>query len=366
MNFSRRGVSPSMQALSVMIPFFNAQIQGLDVLYRAFSGNMPFSEQLKIREKLVTRGLMLAAGTLAYAAMMEDDEAYKRAKPEERYANWFIYVPGFSEPVRVPIPFELGFLFKALPEAVYNMAVNDEKANKAFGGLGKLLAQTNPFSLPQAVKPLTEAILGKSFYSGDIESAREKNILATERYRESSTEVAKMLGAVTGSVGVSAITLDHLIRGYTGPLGIALVSLANPLLVSDTRADVQKPTTKASKLPFIGGLFQPIEGRGTLDEAYDRMEEIRQVKGTFNNMLAEGRRAEAQAFVQEYSNKIAAASLSGSIQKRMGELAKQERMVRNHPTMTTEEKDERLERIDKIKTQMARNFLAVSDRTTRQ
>jgi hypothetical protein len=366
MNFSRRGVSPSMQALSVMIPFFNAQIQGLDVLYRAFKGDMPFSEQLKIKEKMLARGLMLAAGTMAYAALMSDDEAYKRAKPEERYGNWFVYIPGVSEPVRVPIPFELGYLFKALPEAVYNMAANDEKASKALGGVVKLVAQTNPFSLPQAVKPLTEAVLGKSFFSGDIESAREKQVLATERYRDSSTEIAKAIGAVTGMVGVSPITIDYLIRGYTGPLGIALVSLANPLLASDTRADVAKPSTKPSKLPFIGGLFQPVEGRGTLDEAYDRMTEIKQVKGTHNDMIERGNRAEAQAFAQEYSNKLAAVSVSGAAQKQLGELAKQERIIRNHPTMTTEQKDERLERLDKIKVQIARNLLAVSDKTTRQ
>ena len=365
MNFSRRGLSPSMHALSVMVPFFNAQIQGLDVLYRAFKGDMPFSEQLKIKEKLMARGLMLAFGTLAYAAMMSDDEAYKRAKPEERYANWFVYVPGLSEPLRVPIPFELGYLFKALPEAVYNMAVNDEKASKALGGMYKLLEQSNPFSLPQAVKPLTEAVLGKSFFSGDIESAREKQVLATERYRDSSTEVAKMIGSVTGNVGVSPITVDYLIRGYTGPLGVAIVSLANPLLASDTRANIAQPSTKLSKTPFIGGLFQPVEGRGTLDEAYDRMQEIKQVKGTYNNMIERGQRAEAQAFAQEYAGMLGAASVSGAAQKQLGELAKQERIIRNHPTMTTEQKDERLERLDKIKMQIARNLLTVSDRTTR-
>ena len=264
MNFSRRGVSPSMQALSTLIPFFNAQIQGLDVIYRAFKGDMPYSQQLDIRAKMLRRGLLMAAGTVAYAMMMEDDEAYKRAKPEERLANWFVYVPGIDEPVRVPIPFEMGFLFKALPEAVYNMATQDDKAGAAVSGLSKLALQTVPLSLPQAVKPLTEAVLGKSFYSGDIESTREKNVLATQRYRDNSTEVAKTIGAVTGNVGISPITIDYLIRGYTGGLGVALVQLANPLLASDTKADVAQPTTKISKTPFIGGLFQPVEGRGTL------------------------------------------------------------------------------------------------------
>ena len=367
MNFSRRGVSPSMQALSVLIPFFNAQIQGLDVLYRAFKGDMPFSEQLKIRQKLVARGVMLAAGTMAYAMLMEDDEAYKRAKPEERLANWFVYVPGIDEPVRVPIPFELGYLFKALPEAVYNMAFSDEKASKSMEGMAKLLALSNPFALPQAVKPLTEAVLGKSFYSGDIESEREKKtMMATERYRESTTEVSKLLGQVTGKMGVSPITLDYLMRGYTGPLGIAVVQLANPLLNTEAEAAIAKPSMKASKIPFIGGLFQPVEGRGTLDAAYAEMQEIQQIKGTYNRLVAEGRRAEANAFAQEYATKLSMASTSGFVQKQLGEFAAQERRVIAHPTMSQEEKDKRLEQLDKAKLAYARRFLEASERTTPQ
>jgi hypothetical protein len=361
MNFSRRGVSPSMQALSTLIPFFNAQVQGLDVIYRAFKGDMPYSQQLDIRGKMVRRGLMLAAGTIAYAALMEDDEAYQRAKPEERLANWFVYVPGIDEPVRVPIPFEMGFLFKALPEAVYAMAMQDGKTDAALSGLSKLAMQTIPLALPQAVKPITEAILGKSFYSGDIESVREKDVLATERYRDSSTELAKTIGSVTGKVGLSPITIDYLIRGYTGGLGIALVQLANPILASSDKVEVAEPTTKLSKQPFIGGLFQPVEGRGTLDEAYDRMKEIQQVKGTYNDMVEKGRRAEAMAFAQEYSDKLSAASVSGSVQKRLGELAKMERQIKGSPNLTTEQKDMRLEQLDKMKTALARQFLAATD-----
>jgi hypothetical protein len=366
MNFSRKGLSPSMQMLSTMIPFFNAQIQGLDVLYRAFKGQMPYSEQLKIKEKLYARGMMLAVGTMAYAALMSDDEAYKRAKPEERYGNWFVYIPGVSEPVRVPIPFELGYLFKSLPEAIWNVAQGDEKASKAAAGIGKLLAQSNPFALPQAVKPLTEAILGKSFYGGDIESVREKGVLATDRYRDSSTEIAKLIGRVTGEAGVSAITIDHLIRGYTGPLGIALMSLANPILSPSERQEVAAPSTKLSKLPFFGGLFQPVEGRGTLDEAYDRMEELKQIKGTFNSMVEKGQRAEAKEFAQRYSTELALATTSGQVQKALGEMAKQERAIRASPNLTTEQKDAQLEKLDKMKTNYARKFIEVADRTKPQ
>jgi hypothetical protein len=365
MNFSRRGLSPSVQMMSTLIPFFNAQIQGLDVLYRAFKGQMPYSEQLKIRQKLYTRGLLLAAGTLAYAAAMEDDEAYKRAKPEERLGNWFVYTPFSDEPMKVPIPFEFGYIFKSLFEAAYNTAAEDERNQDIIKGMGKLLGLSNPFALPAAIKPVTEVILGKSFFGGDIESMREKTtMMPGERYREGTTEIAKVLGSVTGDAGLTPIKIDYLIRGYTGALGVAIASLANPILNTEA-STVEKPTMKTSKMPFIGGLFQPVEGRGTLDAAYERMLEIQQVQGTFDRLVSSGKREEAKAFVEKYGNKLAMASLSSGIQQDLGEFAQMRRQVLES-NKTTAEKDALLKRIDNAQYQLARKFLSVTGETRPQ
>jgi hypothetical protein len=365
MNFSRRGLSPSMQMLSTVIPFFNAQIQGLDVLYRAFTGKMPYSEQLKIRQKLYTRGLLLAAGTLAYAAAMEDDEAYKRAKPEERLGNWFVYTPFSDEPVRVPIPFELGYLFKALPEAVFNMAAEDERASDITKGMSKLIGLSNPFALPAAIKPATEVILGKSFFGGDIESKREQTtMMPGERYREGTTEIAKMLGSVTGDAGLTPIKIDYLIRGYTGGLGVAIASLANPILNTEVSA-VEKPTMKTSKLPFIGGLFQPVEGRGTLDAAYERILEIQQVQGTYKRLVEEGKDKEADAFLDKYENKLASVNFSGRVREQLGKLATMRRNV-IAADLTRAEKDEMLKEIDEQQVLIAREFLSFTGETRPQ
>ena len=317
-------------------------------------------EGVPLRAEIVVADLDGAAGLERGALARDVDGAagVDIAVGDEAYE---VGVPLVLRLLRLPVPFEVGYIFKALPEAIYNVAANDEKSEKAMSGLFKLAQQTNPFSLPQGIKPITEAYLGKSFYGGDIESAREKGELATQRYRDNSTELAKTIGAVTGQVGVSAITIDYLIRGYTGGLGIALVQLANPLLASDTKAAIAEPTTKTSKLPFIGGLFQPVEGRGTLDEAYDRMQEIQQTKGTYNKLIEQGKRAEAMEFAQEYANKLASMSLSGTVQKRLGELAKMERQIKANPNMTTEQKDAQLAQLDKAKMAFARQFLAATD-----
>lgn len=365
MNFNRRGLSPSVYALSTLTPFLNAQIQGLDVLYRTLRNRMPFAKQLDLRSKLIRRGMLATASTIAYAMAMQDDDDYKNAKPEERYGNWFVKTPFSDEPVKIPIPFEFGFLFKALPEAVIDSALGDEKASRSVMGIAEIGKTYNPFGIPAAVKPGIELYLGRSFYGGDIESKREiQTMLPTDRYRPTTTEAAKLVGKATGAVGLgSPIQLDYLLRGYTGPLGVALVQMTDPLLSS---GKIEQPSSKASKLPIAGTLFQTTEPRAVLDESYDRMLDIQQATGTYKRLVQEGRREDAKAFRDEYINRIAAASISGAAQQRLGEMASMRRMIVDSPRLSQERKDELLEKLDKQREAYARRFIQVTDRTTRQ
>lgn len=362
-NFSRRGLSPSMQMLSTMIPFFNAQIQGLDVLYRSMRGRMPFSERLEIQRKIAARGVMLTTVALAYALAMQDDDAYKKASPEERYNNFFVHIPGVKDPLKVPIPYEVGILFKALPEAILDAAMRDTKTKEAALGMGKVILQSAPGVVPIAGKPLLEMSYGQTSM-GPIESQREKQLQAEYRYRETTTEVAKALGSVTGVVGVSPIMLEHLVRGYTGSLGLAAMHTLDPLLRSS--AEGQKASLSAAQQPFIGGLFQPEEGRWLVDRAYDRMDEVVQAQKTFNELVNRGQGAEARAFAQRFANQLAMADDAGSLRKEMGELFSMERAIRANPNLTTEQKDLRIEQIKKLENKLAEQFVAATDRTIRR
>jgi hypothetical protein len=360
-NFSRRGLSPSMQMLSTMIPFFNAQVQGLDVLYRSVRGRMPFSERLDIQRKIVARGMLLSTVALAYALSMQDDEAYKKASPEERYNNFFVRIPGVKDPLKIPIPYEVGLLFKALPEAILDAAMRDTKAKEAALGMGKLLLQSTPGVIPIGGKPLIEAFYGQTAF-GPIESAREKQLQAAMRYRETTAEASKALGSITGVVGVSPVMLEHLVRGYTGSLGIAAIHMLDPLMRSSSEG--QKASLSAAQQPFIGGLFQKEEGRWLVDRAYDRMDEIVQAQKTFEDLIARGQGAEARAFAQKFSNKLALADDAGSLRKEMGELYSMERAIRVNPKLTTEQKDLRIDQLKKLQNKLAEQFVSAVDRTT--
>jgi hypothetical protein len=358
-NFSRRGLSPSMQMLSTMVPFFNAQIQGLDVLYRSFKGTTPFAERLEIQRKIKARGLMLMAGTMAYALMMEDNEDYRKLPPEVKYGNWFVYIPNVKEPLKIPIPYEVGILFKALPEAILDVARRDTKAKEAIKGLGMLLWQSTPGVVPVAGKPLIEASIGATAY-GPIESAREKDLPAAMRYREETTEVAKALGSFTGAVGVSPLLIEHFVRSYTSNLGLSALHMLDPVLRSSTEGE--KASSSASKLPFIGGLFQSTEGRFIIDRAYERMEEVVRAQKGYEDLERRGKKAEARAWAQEYASLLAQADMAGGFKKSMGEMFTDERTVRADSRLSAEQKDKLIARIKAAQNREAEAFYQATER----
>jgi len=355
MNFSKRGISPSLFALSTMVPFMNAQIQGINVLYQAFTGKMPFNEKLKVKQKLIQRGLMMMGFTMIYAAMMQDDEAYQNANDDEKYGNWFIPNPLGEEHIKVPIPFEIGLIFKAIPEALVNTMQGDEKARDTMSAIGKMAWNSIPISGPQGIKPLLEVSINHSFFTGrDIESARLQRYEPGERYTERTSEIAKLVG---GALNLSPTKIDYLIRGYTGSLPLAVASLANPILRGGESGE--QPDTRgilSSDTPLIGSFFQAKDASGLVNKAYKDMEEVVKSKETYTKMMEEGREQEAEEYMDANADMIAMGTMAGKFRKIMGDLTKQERFIRADSGMTGAEKREALDEIRQQKIEVAKSF----------
>jgi hypothetical protein len=362
MNFNKRGSDPSIHILNSIIPFFNAQIQGLNVLYKAARGQMPFNERLKIQEKMLTKGLLLAGGTLAYAFMMEDDEAYKNATPEQKYGNWFVRFPGMDEPFKFPVPFEIGYIFKALPEALYNTLTTEHGGEEAVKALKAIIKQTIPggssYGIPQALKPAIEAGLGKSFYTGrDILSKHEQMVLPEYQFRENTTEIAKTIGKVAG---VSPIVLEQLVSGYTGTMGLAFLQAISTGIPSGTTPE--KAYKRMSETPVIGGLFQSNDAGNIINETYERMNEFKQVKTTVDDLIKKGNKAEAMQLLQERGNEYAGAQMADKYVAAMRQLTQYEQAVRASDA-TPEKKREQLDSIRQMKIRVSATVRGAADKT---
>jgi hypothetical protein len=358
LNTNKRGLSPTMQIMSTLIPFMNTQVQGLNVLAKAFTGKLTLGEQKDLRKKMFRRGALLSAMTIVYTATVGDDEAYKNADPFTRYNNWFIKLPFFSEPIKVPAPFEFGYVFKALPEIVFNKIQG--KDAQAMDFIKQAAINSTPFGLPQAIKPAIEAYTGVSFYTGkSIESALEKKMLPGFRERPQTTELARIMGRVAPET-VSPVMLESLARGYGGGLTIALASVLNPFLAPTS--NVASPEKRPSQLPFIGGFFQPADGPGMLNAAYETALRAEQAGNSFKKLVENGKKDEAKAFAEKYSKDIILEEPAGAMVREMGELNKAERAVQAMPNMSPADKLQKLKEIRAAKIKLAEAFNKLSAR----
>jgi hypothetical protein len=352
MNFTRRGISPSIHILNTLNPFINSQIQGLNTLIRAVRGNMPMNEKLRIREKIIKRGMLLAGATMMYSSLMQDDETYKNALPEQKYNNFFVPFPGIDEKVRVPIPFEAGILFKSIPEALVNYMYGHDK--DAAAGLRQAVMKMIPGGdtegVPQILRPAIEVGLDKSFYTGrDLESKHEQALAPGMRTRDNTTGLAAALGE---SLNMSPIKLDHLISGYTGQLGLAVTQMASSLVFGPKMAGPEA-AKHLSQMSLVGSTFQPKDAGAITEDAYQMMTEANQVKATVQDLLKKGKVAEAQMYLNKNAEEYAKASISTQFTSAMKQVTDAMTAVKASTTMTPEQKLAKLDELKAKRTELS-------------
>jgi hypothetical protein len=360
MNFYKRGLSPTLQYASRLIPFFNAQIQGLNVLYKAARGQMPFEEQQQIKRKFFNNAMLLMATGIVYAMAMDDDETFRNARPRDKYANFFLPIPGVDEPLKLPIPFEAGYFFSLAVAAVDGMrAETDGKAQ--FQALRDLFLGSIPgyssMGVPALVKPVFEVWTDKNFLTGGpVEPRRMQGYDTEERYLATTTELAKQMSKLLPIL--SPIQIEHIVRGYLGVLPLVAAAGANGLFEREGKGE--KPAGRASDLPLIGTAFQKKYGGGDADVVYREAQEAVEANGTFKKMLSEGRREEALAYREKNKVEMAMAPAAGQYRQIIGRINTDIRRVQERDDLTAEEKRLRLDALEKAKQDRADAFIKQS------
>lgn len=361
MNFHKRGGSPGALYASRMIPFFNAQIQGLNVLVKAASGKATLEDKLQIREKFINRALGLAAFTTLYAAAMSDDEEYKNARPRDRYSNFFIPLPNGTT-IKAPIPFEVGLLFKALPEAFID-CMRDEFHEEEWQAVRHMLISSIPgaasWGMPQAVKPLVEVVANHDFYTGNpIESAGMEKLTPEMRFNANTTELAKQLSSGVGGA-ISPVKLEKLVNGYLGGLPVAIAALANEVF---NTSGIARPERKLTETPVFGSAFQDVNGGGATDAMYAKIKALNEAKASAKKLEEMGDMQGVERLHTEVIDTLTGA-VAGEAEKVLQELSKTEREIRLSD-LTPERKREELDRVAADRTREMQRFLKITREAT--
>ncbi|MEK9655839.1 MAG: LPD38 domain-containing protein, partial [Halieaceae bacterium] len=298
-NFARRGSHPLARVLTAAIPFLNARFQGLDVFMRATLGNYstrrdqpPAMGQLK----LAYRGGILAGLTALYYLMVGEEDWYKEQDDYVREMNWLAPTDS-GVPIKFPIPFEVGLIFKTIPEAILANTIGDQSDRELRQTLQRGLVSTlevNPLGV-QAISPLVEASLNHSFLTGRpivpyYVDKMTPGLTGNANTSQIATDIAKVLP-------ISPLKIDHVMSGYTGTIGAYIITATDSLYRTATGADDKRPAKNMYEFPLWRRFFASKEGSGLRSDAYDLYNDVNEVIVTMNSLRKDGRIDELNAYL---------------------------------------------------------------------
>ena len=333
MNFSRRGNFQVMQMLTAVVPFMNARIQGLDVLYRSGFGQSANVNKERMQKAFIVRSLSILAMSAMYWAMVHDDDEYKKLTKEERDGYWI--VPGLTfngKPFRFPIPFEIGVVFKVFPERILELTYGQDTPKDFRESITRNIVDTLKFNpIPQAFIPIAENITNHSFFTGEkIVGRGLEDVAKPLQYNASTSLGARWLGEQTGQ---SPIQIDNVIRGYTGTMGMYAVNMLDAVFSS--QGDPVKATTRAEQLPVIKRFFA--SDSGTVAQYYDLKDEVDEVVRTVN-FLERNDPDKLEAYLKDNENTYMLKDFVRSIDKDMKKIREYRGAVNADKDMSGDEK----------------------------
>ena len=280
LNFSRHGASAEIRLLTSVIPFLNARIQGLDVFARnALSGeNVLRADSEVARNALWQRGALIAGATVIYALMKWDDEDYNTRSLHERENNWIFNIGGFV--LSIPIPFEAGIVFKAMPEHAVRLMMGETSSELLEAATHHMAAtmQFNP--IPQVVKPVLETAMNKSFFhQGDIIPPNLQNLDPKLQYRGSTSAASRILEKlvpdfipVAGKT-MNPLMIDNLLKGYFGSAATVALGFSDIILHRPLFGFTDRATRMWSEQPILKRFLKDEIGRGNEAAFYKLKEE---------------------------------------------------------------------------------------------
>ena len=347
MNFNRKGRSAVVRVLTAAVPFLNARIQGLDVLYRAMSGQMGTSDAKKIQKAFFVRGASIMAMSMIYWALTHDEEEYKKQEQETRDNYWLIPSMG----IKIPIPFEVGVIFKVIPERIAEYFLGNDTGKDFADSMKRNFMNTFAFNLiPQTVLPIYEAKTNYSFFTQrNIIGAGLEGVAPEYQVGPSTSQLAAFLGK---ELGYSPMLIDHVIGGYTGTFGSYAVDVIDAIAFAG--ADVQRPSKRFEQLPIFKRFLLDPQAKGNVTAYYDLKNSVDEAVRTSNFLEKTSNFEELGKYNEETLKVLASKDFISDMEKDMKELREMSTFVRSS-TMSPDDKRDMLMSITDAENAMTAN-----------
>ncbi|MDM5117182.1 LPD38 domain-containing protein [Aeromonas hydrophila] len=334
MDFSMLGAARFIQGASMVLPFFNARIQGLGKLSRELRDNP---------REIAKRAGMITAMSLGLLALNWDDERYEELPDWDKDANWHFFIG--DQHFRIPKPFEIGVMFGTIPERMAR-AMGGKDTGAQFGkAVARAVGETfalNP--TPQIVKPLVESYFNyDAFRGGPIENAQDLAVQAEARYNEQTSLMMRELGEATG---MSPKKLEHLLIGYTGTIGGYVMATADGLIRAAQPGE--SASWRADEIPLVKAVYRgtgPAKSTQHMEEFYRMLNEVNQLKRTVDQYRNEGLTDKANELLKEQGGILKSRRSLSRTQQQVRVVRNRIELVQRDRTMSADEKRRRIDEL---------------------
>ena len=311
------------------------------------------TENADVQKKaFANRALIMMGLSMAYWFMMTDSDEYKKLSKEERDNYWIIPALSINDkPFRFPIPFELGVVFKVLPERVLEAMFGNDTGKDLRESIFRNMTNTLQFNpIPQAFIPIVENVTNHSFFTGENIVGRGMEDLAPQfQYTQSTSQLAKDIGATFGS---SPIKIENLIRGYTGTMGTYALQMLDA--VYRTQVDDVRASMRLEQMPVIKRFFSG--DSGTISAYYDLKQEVNTVIRTLNLLEKSGDIDAYMDYMKENGSLYNMRGYINTIDKNMKQVREARKYVNDTKGLTPDEKREQLDSLHDIEISLTENI----------
>jgi hypothetical protein len=221
------------------------------------------------------------------------------------------------------------------------MSGNDEISH-VFNYLKHAFLETFAFNpVPQAIRPMAELYMNKSFFTGrQIESQSKQRLRPGDRYDPWDSETLRLLG---DKLNISPKKAETLVRGYTASLGMGILATSD-LFVRNIADFPERPAKDIGDYPAIGRFVKGKVSRYTkhMSKFYDLYNEVDQLFATVNNYKRIGEFEKARELAMSNRKLLSMRSGLGAARKELGNISLEIRKTWFNKELDANQKRDRL------------------------
>ena len=398
MNYGRRGASETLSTYMATVPFMNGRLQGGDVIYRGLrskkgSSDIPgiagygltadqyedLSMFEKSRGRIINRGLILTAATAALYFLLRDDEEWQDLRDETKSDNWVLPLSDHAW-LKIPIPFEIGVLFKVIPEKMLE-AIMEEDVGAVDVGEETIRQLRTSLSMggPQLLTPVVNAMRNyDTFRKDDIVDHWMETLDPNEQRNEYTSNVARGIADLANSIPLvnsldfltSPMKVEYMMRQYGGTMGGYVTTVADRIARTGPLMDESVVGTNkdfdfrslvggegVANVPILGDLLtDPRTRGGSQQDFFNSLEELDQVIATLSSITDRDHK-KGFAYAEKHKNILKHKAELRSIQKQLKAWRERREHLRKIPrgSMSDDQKREYYQRLLASRQHIVRN-----------